>query len=66
MMLGLTVLSLMVWCLLRRDPPTTLHHYGAAVMPDLVALNVWSITILIVLFGWLQVDIYRKTEVPRS
>ncbi|MEO6840725.1 MAG: hypothetical protein ABI192_08165 [Bradyrhizobium sp.] len=66
LMLVLTALPLMVWCLLRRYPPTPLHHYNAAVMRDLVVLNVWSIAILIVLFGWFQVDIYRKMEAPRS
>ena len=66
LMLGLTALPLMVWCLLRHYPPTPLHHYDAAIMGDLVALNVWSIAILIVLFGWFQVDIYRKMEAPRN
>jgi hypothetical protein len=66
LMLVLTALPLMVWCLLRRHPPTPLHHYDAAVMGDLVALNVWSIAILIVLFGWFQVDIYRKMEAPQN
>jgi hypothetical protein len=66
LMLVLTALPLMIWCVLRRYPPTPLHHYDPAVMADLVALNVWSIAILIVLFGWFQVDIYRKMETPRN
>jgi hypothetical protein len=66
LMLALTALPLIVWCLLRRYPPTPLHHYEAAVMADLVALNVWSIAILIAILGWFQVDIYRKMEAPRS
>ena len=66
LMLVLTALPLMVWCLLRRYPPTPLHHYDPTVMGDLVALNVWSIAILIVLFGWFQVDVYRKMETKQN
>lgn len=64
-MLVLTVLPLIVWCLLRAYPPTPLHQYDAAVARDLVALNVWSIAALIALFGWFQADIYRKMEAAR-
>jgi hypothetical protein len=65
LMLGFTLLPLITWCLLRRYPITPLHEYSAAVAADLVALNVWSIAVLIVLFGWFQIDIYRKMEAPR-
>lgn len=66
LMLGLTVLPLIVWCLLREHPPTPLHPYDDAVARDLVALNVWSIAALMALLGWLQADIYRKMEAPKN
>jgi hypothetical protein len=66
LMLGFTLLPLMVWCLLRRYPIPALHEYSASVAADLVVLNVWSIAVLIVLFGWFQVDIYHKMEAQRS
>jgi hypothetical protein len=66
LMLALTVLPLIVWCLLRAYPPTPLHQYDAAVARDLVVLNVWSIAVLIALFGWFQADIYRKMESAKN
>ena len=66
LMLGLTVLPLIVWCVLREHPPTPLHHYSDAVAHDLVVLNVWSIAALMALFGWFQADIYRKMEAPKD
>jgi hypothetical protein len=65
-MLGLTMLPLVVWYLLQQHPPTPLHQYDASVARELVVLNVCSIGVLIGLFGWFQVDIYRKMETPRA
>ena len=65
-MLGLTMLPLAVWYLLQHYPPPTLHLYDAIVAREIMVLNVFSIGILIVLFGWFQVDIYRKMESPEA
>jgi hypothetical protein len=64
-MLAMTAAPLMVWSLLREYPPTPLHQYDAPTASHLVVLNVWSIAILIMLFGWFQADIYRKMETRR-
>jgi MASE7 protein len=66
LMLGLTMLPLVVWYLLQLYPPTALHQYSAIVAREILVLNVFSIGILIVLFGWFQVDIYRKMETPEE
>jgi MASE7 protein len=62
LMLGLTLLPLIVWYLLQHLPITPLHQYNTSVAHELAVLNVCSIGVLIVLFGWFQVDIYRKME----
>jgi hypothetical protein len=64
LMLGLTMLPLVVWYVLQQHPLTSLHQYDASVARDIVILNVCSIGVLIGLFGWFQVDIYRKMEAP--
>ena len=61
-MLGLTLLPLVVWYVLHQFLLTPLHQYDATVAHELLVLNVCSIGVLIVLFGWFQVDIYRKME----
>ena len=61
-MLGLTMLPLVVWYMLQQHPLTPLHHYETSVAHEMVVLNVCSIGVLIGLFGWFQVDIYRKME----
>ena len=64
LMLGLTILPLAVWYLMQQFPLTPLHQYSATVARELQVLNVFSIGTLIALFGWFQVDIYRKMETP--
>lgn len=65
-MLCLTMLPLVAWYLLQHYPLTPLHEYTPAVARELVFLNVCSVGILIGLFGWFQVDIYRKMETPEK
>jgi hypothetical protein len=62
LMLGLTLMPLAVWYFLQLHPLTALHQYDTTVARDIVMLNVFSIGILVGLFGWFQVDIYRKME----
>ena len=66
LMLGLTMLPLAVWYGLQLHPLTPLHQYDAVVAREIMMLNVFSIGILVGLFGWFQVDIYRKMEVPEQ
>jgi len=61
-MLALTFLPLAVWYVLQEYPLTALHQYNAAAARDMQILNGCSVGLLIVLFGWFQVDIYRKME----
>lgn len=61
-MLVLTSLPLGVWCLLQKYPQAGLFFYDAAAAQNLLALNVFSIATLMVLFGWFQAGIYRKLE----
>jgi hypothetical protein len=62
LMLGLTTLPLAVWYLMQLFPLAPLHQYSAMVSRELQILNVFSIVTLLALFGWFQVDIYRKME----
>lgn len=62
LMLGLTMMPLVVWYALQLHPLTALHQYDAAVAREIAMLNVFSVGILVGLFGWFQVDIYRKME----
>jgi hypothetical protein len=62
LMLALTTLPLLVWYYLEDYPPTPLHHYDAAAADHLVVLNVSSIGVIVMLFGWFQVDIYKRME----
>lgn len=62
LMLALTALPLGVWYVLQTHAPTPLHHYDADAAHRLVVLNVCSIGVIIVLFGWFQVEIYRRME----
>ena len=66
LMLLLTALPLVVWYLLQQHPPTPLHQYDTDSAHELFVLNVCSIGVLIVLFGWFQVDIYRRMEAIRG
>jgi hypothetical protein len=62
LMIVLTLLPLAVWYALRDHAPTPLHRYGPAAAGQLFTLNAVSIGVLICLFGWFQVDIYRRME----
>lgn len=64
LMLGLALLPLAVWYWLQQYPLTPLHQYDAAVARDIMILNVFSIGVLLGLFGWFQADIYRRMETP--
>jgi hypothetical protein len=62
LMIILTLLPLGVWYVLRDHAPGPLHHYDAEAASRLFTLNAMSIGVLICLFGWFQVDIYRRME----
>jgi hypothetical protein len=62
LMIALTLLPLVVWYVLRDHAPAALHHYGPEAASRLFTLNAVSIGVLICLFGWFQVDIYRRME----
>jgi hypothetical protein len=62
LMVVLTLLPLAVWYGLRDHAPPPLHHYDAGAASRLFTLNAISIGVLICLFGWFQVDIYRQME----
>jgi hypothetical protein len=62
LMIVLTLLPLVVWYVLRDHAPAPLHRYGADAASRLFTLNAISIGVLICLFGWFQVDIYRRME----
>jgi len=62
LMLCLTSLPLIVWYLLEQFPLTPLHRYDFTSAHNLLVLNVCSIGVIIMLFGWFQVDIYRRME----
>ncbi len=62
LMIVLTLLPLVVWYVLRDHAPAPVHHYTADAARRLFTLNAASIGVLICLFGWFQVDIYRRME----
>jgi len=62
LMAALTALPLAVWYLLQQHPPTALHRYGPTAAHRLFVLNVFSVAVIVMLFGWLQGDIYRRME----
>jgi hypothetical protein len=62
LMIVLTLLPLVVWYVLRDHAPVPLHRYGPDAASRLFTLNAVSIGVLICLFGWFQVDIYRRME----
>lgn len=62
LMVGMTLLPLVVWYVLRDHAPVPLHQYDAVTAGRLFTLNAISIGVLISLFGWFQVDIYRQME----
>lgn len=62
MMLALTALPLGVWYVLQHYSPAPLHVYDAEAAYNLRVLNVCSIGVIIILFGWFQVDNYRRME----
>lgn len=61
-MLCLTSLPLIVWYLLDRYPITPVHRYDPVAAHNLLTLNVCSIGVIVMLFGWFQADIYRQME----
>ena len=61
-MLGLVTLPIVVWFWLREDAPAPLHVYTSSAAHALVILNVISIGVLLALFGWFQLHIYRRME----
>ena len=62
LMIALTMLPLVVWYVLRDHAPVPLHHYDAYAASRLFVLNAISIGALMGLFGWFQIDIYRRME----
>lgn len=61
-MVCLSLLPLVVWYLLEQYPMTPLHRYDSAAARNLLTLNVSCIGVIVILFGWFQVDIYRRME----
>jgi hypothetical protein len=62
LMLLFTGLPVVVWYLLQEYPPAPLHRYDPAALRQLFVLNALSIGVLMMAFGWLQGDIYRRME----
>lgn len=62
LMLLLTALPLAVFYVLQHHAPTPLHHYDAEAARELFVLNVISVSVLGVAFGWIQADIYQRME----
>jgi hypothetical protein len=65
-MLIFTLLPIAVWYVLQTCPPTPLHHYDLPALRQLFVLNAISIGVLMMVFGWLQGDIYRRMETMRG
>ena len=61
-MIVLTLLPLVVWYVLRDHAPLPLHRYDPDAARRLFTLNAISIGVLICLFGWFEVGIYREME----
>jgi len=66
LMLVLAGAPLVVWFWLQNHAPVPLHHYDPAAAHNLIELNVISIGILMALFGWFQIEVYRRMEAGRS
>lgn len=62
LMVVLTSAPLAVWYLLQQHPPVAMHDYDPAAAHRLFALNVFTIAVICLLFGWLQAGIYRRME----
>jgi len=62
LMLCFTMLPLAVWCVLQDHAPVPLHRYDNQSAQQIFTLNVFSVAVLIAVFGWLQADIYRRME----
>lgn len=62
LMVALTAVPPAIWYVLRQHPPIPLHLYDPAAAHRLFVLNVFSIAVIVVLFGWLQTGIYRRME----
>jgi hypothetical protein len=62
LMVSLTLLPLGVWYLLQKYSLIPVHRYDSTAAHNLVVLNVCSIGVIIMLFGWFQADIYRRME----
>lgn len=43
-------------------PAHPMHHYDPTAGHRLFVLNVFSIAVIVLLFGWLQAGIYRRME----
>jgi hypothetical protein len=63
-MLCFTMLPVAVWCVLQYHAPIPLHRYDRQSAAAMFAMNIFSVGILIAVFGWLQADIYRRMERP--
>ncbi|HQT84445.1 MAG: hypothetical protein B7Z58_09785 [Acidiphilium sp. 37-64-53] len=62
LMTGLTALPLVVWYIMLGHAPTPLHRYGPAALHQLFILNTVSAGILLIIFGWFRLAIYRRME----
>jgi hypothetical protein len=61
-MLIFTALPVVIWYWLQDHGPVPLHRYDDQALRQLFVLNAISIGVLIMAFGWLQGDIYRRME----
>ncbi|MCW8307361.1 hypothetical protein AruPA_09970 [Acidiphilium sp. PA] len=62
LMTGLTALPLVVWYVMLGHAPAPLHRYGPAALHQLFILNTISPGILLIIFGWFRLAIYRRME----
>ncbi len=62
LMLCLTMAPLLIWWALQTWPLPVLQEFTGTVARDLKVMNVFSVALLIVAFGWFQVGIYGKME----
>lgn len=66
LMAVLTALPLVAFYFLQKDGLVPLHLYDADAAKQLFILNVISVSVLGVAFGWLQSDIYQRMEQPST
>ncbi len=62
LMVLLTGLPFAIWFILQEHSFVPLHDYDAQTATQIFFLNAASVTVLIMAFGWLQADIYRRME----